>query len=119
MRIAAGVLQIISGVINILVFIGLLIASIFVIGSTTTWFDNVPFTDVTIAGAVLIPLAIAFLIAGVLSLIGGIFALKRKNWGLALTGAIFTLFPSMLLGILAIIFVSITKKEFNQEIINP
>jgi hypothetical protein len=113
MRIAAGVLQIISGIINILIFIGLLIASIFTISSITSWFNDIPYTDVNIAGVILVSLAVAFLVAGILSLIGGIFSLQRKHWGLALTGAIFTLFPSIILGILTIIFVSVTKHEFS------
>ena len=113
MRIAAGVLQIISGIINIIVFIALVTASAFTTGVIEGWFDGFPYTDVTIAGVVLISLAIAFAIAGILSLVGGIFALQRKKWGLVLTGSIFTLFPSLILGILAIIFVAVTKREFN------
>ena len=49
---------------------------------------------------------------GVIALIGGIFALRRKAWGFALAGAILALFPIIPLGVLAIIFVSMGKKEF-------
>lgn len=52
---------------------------------------------------------------GIVALIGGIYALRRKAWGLVLTGAILALpsFPiGTVLGILAIIFVSLGKKEF-------
>ena len=49
---------------------------------------------------------------GVIALIGGIMALKRKTWGFALTGAIFAIFPIVPLGILAIIFVAMGKSEF-------
>lgn len=49
---------------------------------------------------------------GVVALIGGIFTLRRRLWGLALTGAILAI-PIMLpLGILATIFVSKRRKEF-------
>jgi hypothetical protein len=52
---------------------------------------------------------------GVVALIGGIFALRRRLWGLALTGAILSL-PLMpvgpVLGILSIVFVSRSKREF-------
>ena len=112
MRIAGGILQIISGILNILAFIALMIASFFTISSVERWFEDIPYTDVSIGGVVLIVLAIIFLIAGILSLVGGIFTLQRKGWGLALAGSIFALFPSLILGILAIIFVSVTKKEF-------
>lgn len=49
---------------------------------------------------------------GVIALIGGIFALRRKAWGFALAGAILALFPIIPLGVLSIIFVSMAKKEF-------
>jgi hypothetical protein len=49
---------------------------------------------------------------GALGIVGGAFALKKKNWPLALAGAIagtITFFPC---GIPAIIFVSLGKGEF-------
>ena len=54
---------------------------------------------------------------GIVAVIGGIFALRRRAWGLALTGAILSL-PLMpplgpVLGILSIIFVSKGKGEFS------
>ena len=67
---------------------------------------------------------------GVVALIAGIFTLKRRRWGFALTGAILAtscvgvlgmlatdallviLFCGGVLGILAIIFVSMGRKEF-------
>ncbi len=49
---------------------------------------------------------------GIIALIGGIITLKRKAWGFSLAGAICALFPVVPLGILAIIFVSMGKKEF-------
>jgi hypothetical protein len=55
-----------------------------------------------------IPLAVL----GIVAIVGGAFALKRRVWGLALAGAICALFGFNILGILAIIFVSMGKKEF-------
>ncbi|MBA7476381.1 hypothetical protein ES707_11767 [subsurface metagenome] len=49
---------------------------------------------------------------GALGIVGGVFALKKKHWGLALAGAIagtVTFFPC---GIPAVIFVSLSKEEF-------
>jgi hypothetical protein len=49
---------------------------------------------------------------GVLAIVGGVYALKRKHWGLALAGAIagsITFFPC---GIPAIIFVTLAKEDF-------
>jgi hypothetical protein len=50
---------------------------------------------------------------GIVALISGIFTLRRKSWGFALAGAILALFPIIPLGVLAIIFVSLGKKEFS------
>jgi len=49
---------------------------------------------------------------GIIALIGGIVTLRRKAWGFALTGAILALFPIVPLGVLAIIFVSMGRREF-------
>ena len=49
---------------------------------------------------------------GIVALIGGIFALRRRRWGLALTGAILATICMQPLGILAIIFVSLGRREF-------
>jgi hypothetical protein len=49
---------------------------------------------------------------GVLAIVGGVYALKKRHWPLALAGAIagtVTFFPC---GIPAIIFVSLGKEEF-------
>ena len=56
------------------------------------------------------------IVMGVIALIGGIFALRRKVWGFALAGAILSLplLPAgTALGILSIIFLSKSKGEFD------
>lgn len=53
------------------------------------------------------------IVFGIVAMIGGICALMRRVWGLALTGSIFAVIgPWFVLGILAIIFVSLGKGEF-------
>lgn len=54
----------------------------------------------------------ALIAIGVIALIAGIFTLRRKAWGFALAGAILAIFPIIPLGVLAIIFVSMAKSEF-------
>ena len=49
---------------------------------------------------------------GVVALIGGICALRGRMWGLALAGAICATFPAAPAGVLAIIFISLAKREF-------
>lgn len=50
-------------------------------------------------------------ILGIVAIVGGISAIRRKSYGLSLAGAICAL-PSVILGILAIIFVSPSRREF-------
>jgi hypothetical protein len=48
----------------------------------------------------------------VLELLGGIYALKRRNWGIALAGSIIAALPFDVLGILALVFVAMGRREF-------
>ena len=94
----AGILCIIAGAIATIA--GIVIAVVGSIG----WFFGIPW--VSAIGA-------ASIILGIIAIVGGSYALKRSLWGLALTGAICALLgPWGLLGILAIIFVSLGKGEF-------
>ena len=61
---------------------------------------------------VIVVLAIFAIIADILAIVGGTFALRRKNWGLALAGCIAAFFASWPLGIAAIVFTILAKKEF-------
>jgi hypothetical protein len=93
-----GILAIIGGAIETI--LGLVIATVGSIG----WFFGVPW--VSVIGAPLI-------ILGIIAIIGGTYALRRRVWGLALAGSICALIgPWGLLGLLAIIFVSLGKGEF-------
>ena len=51
------------------------------------------------------------LVLGIIAIVGGVSAIRRKSFGLALAGAICAL-PSIILGILAVIFVCLGKREF-------
>jgi len=56
---------------------------------------------------------------GALGIVGGVYAIKKKHWGLALAGAIagtVTFFPC---GIPAIIFVCLGKEEFTAAGLSP
>ena len=51
-------------------------------------------------------------IIGILAIVGGIYALRRKIWGLALAGSIAAFFPSWILGLTAIVLTALSKNEF-------
>ena len=59
-------------------------------------------------------LGVPLLVLGIIAVVGGISALRRKSFGLSLAGAICAL-PSNILGILAVIFVTLGKREFGAE----
>ena len=95
----AGILTIIGGICGIA--IGAIVATV-----GTAFMLGIPGLEM-IAG-----IGGGMIAMGVIALIGGIFALRRKAWGFALAGAILALFPIIPLGVLSIIFVSMAKKEF-------
>ena len=53
-------------------------------------------------------------VLGILAVVGGIFAIRRKRFGLSLAGAICAL-PLYALGVPAVIFICLSKKEFGEE----
>lgn len=97
----AGILTIIAGALNLIV--GIIVA---IIGDIVGALAGL-WVGFGVIGAPLIAL-------GIVSIIGGALAIRRRVWGMALAGAICALFPPplLVLGILSIIFVSIGKREF-------
>ncbi|MBM3172593.1 MAG: hypothetical protein FJZ85_02560 [Chloroflexi bacterium] len=65
-----------------------------------------------VVAVILSALAAPLAIMGILAIVGGIFALQRKGWGLALAGSIVAFFGSWFLGIAAIVFTALAKEEF-------
>jgi len=94
----AGILCIIAGAIATIA--GIVIAVVGSIG----WFFGIPWVSAIGAPSIIL---------GIIAIVGGSYALKRRVWGLALVGSICALIgPWGLLGLLAIIFVSLGKGEF-------
>jgi hypothetical protein len=108
MPLTAGILTIISAVFKLLTVLGIIIGLSFY---TTGTDYSIGISET----AILIGIMVPFLILGIVSLIGGIYAIRRKKWGMALAGAIAAFLPSGILGVLAIIFVSLSKHEFEQN----
>jgi len=102
----AGILSIICGAWG--VTIGAVVA---MLGGSITCMVGVPFTA-RILGLIGFPM----IALGIVAIVGGVYALRRRVWGLALAGAIcaFLVPPPFVLGILAIIFVAMGKGEFEQ-----
>jgi ABC-type Co2+ transport system permease subunit len=94
----AGILAIIAGAFQVIM--GIAIAVVGGIGGA--------FLGMGWLGAIGAPL----IVLGIVAIVGGIYALRRKIWGLALAGCICALVGPWFLGIPAIIFVCMGKGEF-------
>ena len=95
---AAGILTIIGGIFGI-------VAGAIALGATTAIAALTGMFGLEAIGGGLLAL-------GIVALIGGIFTLRRKVWGFSLAGAICAMFPCVPLGVVAIIFVSMRRREF-------
>ncbi len=114
MPIAAGSLCIVAGAMGLIAIVFLItFGTTFgaeiareVLKSVGFWQSGVP---LTIIGVISIPL----IIINAMAITGGIYALQRKGWALSLAGAICAILPAQILGIIAVVFVVVSKKEFD------
>ncbi len=109
---AGGILSIIAGAMNVVLGVvvmgGLTVAGL-VMGAELVELD-LDLGGMSWLGVLGVPL----IVLGIISIVGGAYALKRRLWGLALAGAICAIMAGNLVyGTFAIIFVSIAKHEFN------
>ena len=96
----AGILTVISG-------------ALAVIGAVPIWWLIRGVVGFGTSGAIEIPIvliALPLLTMGVVAIIGGVASIRRRNWGLALGGAICAVI--FFLGIPAIVLLALSKKEF-------
>ena len=113
----AGILCIVGGAIGAVV--GLIIMSlIWIAGGMLDFLLKIASEsnqEIPAAPSLEAGIVIVVLIAITVALVGGICALKRRIWGLALAGSICALVGGVIPGILAIIFVSLGKREFGSS----
>ena len=107
LSIVAGVVEVMGGVIIVLLTVGIRIMLTIIRSQPGGWWrqiiPDIPFW--------LIIVGVPIIALGIVAIVGGISAIRRGSFGLSLAGAICAL-PSIILGILAVIFVSVSKKEF-------
>ena len=112
----AGILNIIAGISGIITVIGLIIAIMITGGFIYPGTEKIPDFVPSLLTGIAVPLAIM----SILSLIGGIYSLQRRMWGLVLAGSICSIFASIPLlgglpvGITAVVLTALSKKEFDE-----
>jgi hypothetical protein len=120
-----GILSIISGGIGILgfvlwIFLAIIIHVFLRRGSLPVYspYANSP-EIISIAIWIYVVLGVFCGLLGIFAIIGGIFCLRRKIWGLALAGSIagtVTFFP---VGIPAVIYTVMSRPDFKKEVPPP
>ena len=111
--IVAGVLSIVSGVFGIFISIALILFSVFFMNIESfpvTTPHDFPFLLLQVVSMVW---GIILLVLSIVSIIGGIYALQRKLWSLALAGSIVSMLVFFPIGIAAVIFVGLSREEFH------
>ncbi len=112
--VTAGVLNIITGGLQAIVALGLIVG-IILIGSLdmSGFIDPADLPFVIPVLQLVLGIGVVFtIVSAVIPIIGGVFALQRRKWGWALAGSIIAIFANLILGVLATIFVSLSKDEF-------
>jgi hypothetical protein len=113
-----GVLSIIAGAFGVLWLLMIVLGAIFMwfLFSDPELFDGAdapPNEFFVVMIAVYGVIGLFYVAAGVLAIVGGVFALKKKYWGWSLAGAIAGTMTFWLCGIPALIFICLGKSEFN------
>jgi uncharacterized membrane protein len=107
----AGILAIVAGSLSIVVLISAAIGAVVFVSMRGA---DIPMR-MPLFPAIVVGLGIPLLVLDILAIIGGVFALKKKSWGLSLAGSIAAVFGSWLLGIAAIVFIALSRNEFKSK----
>lgn len=107
-------MHIISGAVGLIAVLGLIIAILFTGGFNIPGAEDIPKFVPSLLTGIAVPLAVF----SILSIVGGIYVVQRKIWGLALAGSIAAIFASIPLlgglpvGITGTILTALSKNEF-------
>ena len=108
----AGILDVVSGISGLVGGIPLLVLALVGSGVLATIPDPEVRPLALAPMALFLPLAILCFVSGIVAIAGGIAALGRRRWGMAVVGSIAAVFGFFPLGILAVIFTVLAEPEF-------
>lgn len=108
----AGILNIIAGALSLFLLLMVIIGVVVFMAAegAATSIEGVP---VQVVPGIILSLAIPITLLDVLAIIGGAYAFRRKMWGLSLAGSIAAVFTSWPMGVAAIVFIVMSKNEFD------
>jgi hypothetical protein len=112
-----GIMSIVSGSLGILTGIFLVLVGVFFnwlifFSESSVGYDPAAEGVATFIAIIYGVMGLGYCLLGVLALVGGIFCIKRKLWGLALAGAIASVLTFLPTGVVAIVFTSMARLEF-------
>jgi F0F1-type ATP synthase assembly protein I len=105
----AGYLSITAGVIILVALVAAILFLGLIIGGFSGDFSDFQTTPYFLAPFLALPLVGL----STISILGGIAALERRSWGLALAGAICSMLFTLFLGIPAAVFIVLSRDEFS------
>lgn len=114
--IAGGVLVMISGIIGIITGLSIAILASTAIDTLEGLYGA---EVLAMMEGILVACGVTWFIIGLIALIGGIFAIRGKRWGIAVVGGVLALFTvgpyfiGSILGLVGLILVAISKDEFS------
>jgi hypothetical protein len=110
----AGILDIVAGGLSLLGLFMVGIGTMFFSVASSTTMPMIPGCPIGLSEMLLIfwVIAIPKGLLSILAIIGGVYALKKRIWGLALAGSIAAIFSSFILGVASLIFTIMGKDQF-------
>ena len=109
----AGSLNIISGCISLLLVLFLVVAT-GIVGDTLMFTGVAFWLPVNVVG-ILWAFIIPITVHGIVALVGGVYAVQDKRWGMALAGSIAAIFPIFIFGIASIVLIALSKENFDRQ----
>jgi hypothetical protein len=110
----SGILSIISGGIGVIESLFMFALTAMVPMMMESFYASDIESMAGVLGAIYVISGIFNLIVSILAIVGGIYALKRKYWGMGLAGAIASILVFFFTGVPALIFIILGRKEYSQ-----